>query len=528
MILPSSVLAQADHRFSKNNRLIWEHMLPIALCIIYLVAVLYVGQMYSIGSYGNSDFYSMYAPDADRIASGRFPEKSVSGPGYPVLLMAISKLTRDHFISGKLISAIAASLCGLVSFYLFRRLFGYRAAMLALPIIFVSGEFALFSIDPATDIMFLLLCLMVILIFIHKEMRPWPKAALTGALGGLAYLTRSNGLFLPVTCLTAVVVFNSLEVPLLRRLKIAAVHAFCFLATIAPWLLLNYKYHGSTNKVYLNMAVEFYGFEKTWDGIMQAATMFHSFSDVVLYDPKKFVLHYFSHIFVTFLKSLSSEFLVAPLGVLAIVSIPVVLIKGRRKEVWIVVLSVLVYFLLMNFSIWESRYYFYVRVCYIGLACNLIVLAADWLTSKGVLTKGIAQLGMVCAGLLVFSISAIGSGKDIKRLIAEQPYELFAASEYLKSVSPEGVRIMARKPHLAYLSNGIQVFFPRAKSLEELRDALKKTPADYLVYDSLALKLRPELKILADQVNTIPWLRPVYSDLPGSLVIYRVETSNSY
>lgn len=517
-------------RFSKANPLIWDHALPILLCLIYLVVVLYLGRPYSIGGYNNSDFYSRYAPDADRIAGGHFPEDTFGGPGYPVLLMAISGLTGDHFISGKWISAIAASLCGLVAFYLLRGLFGYWTAILALPIIFVSGRFSELSIDPGTDIPFLLLCLMVIFIFTRNQIGDWPKAALTGVIGGLAYLTRYNGVFLPATCLMGIVVLNSFEAPLLRRLKIAALHMLCFLATISPWLWLNYKHRGSPiyNTNYLNIATEFYGYKFNQDGITLAANTFHSFGDVLMYNPKHFLFHYVINIAKTFQKTLSGGLVFEPIGILAIAAIPFVTINRCRKDVALFLLSAVIYFLLMCLNHWESRYYFYLMVCYVGLACHLVVSGADWSIRKGVLSQRTAQVIVLCIGLLLFSMSAISAVTGIQRLIREQPFEIFRASEYLKSVSAKGDRIMARKPHLAYLSHREQVFFPTVKSINELHDALKKSPADYLIYDRVALEVRPELKMLAEPVNTISWLRPVYSDLPRSLVIYQVDMANIY
>jgi hypothetical protein len=39
----------------------------------------------------------------------------------------------------------------------------------------------------------------------------------------------------------------------------------------------------------------------------------------------------------------------------------------------------------------------------------------------------------------------------------------------------------------------------------------------------VALKMRPEVKILVEPLTNVSWLNPVYLDKPNSLVIYRVE-----
>jgi hypothetical protein len=78
---------------------------------------------------------------------------------------------------------------------------------------------------------------------------------------------------------------------------------------------------------------------------------------------------------------------------------------------------------------------------------------------------------------------------------------------------------------LAYLSHGVQVFFPHVKSLDELHDILEETQTDYLVYDKVASALRPELKMLSGPIDTVAWLTPVYFAPQGSLIIYKVDIS---
>lgn len=502
-----------------------QQMVPWVACLAFLFITIYSGYPYEVGSYDNSDFFSMYAPDAERIAKGNFPENTFNGPGYPLLLAAVSALTHDYFIAGKWIAAFAGALSGLTAFFLFRNLFGYRAAVFALLILLVSGEFVRYSIDPGTDLVFLFLCLGSLFVFVHPQIGFWQKAIITGIIGGSAYLTRYNGVFLPATFVTAIVLLNSLDLNIKRRLQLSAVHALSFLATISPWLWLNYKHHGSPlyNTNYLNMATEFYGYKPDWDGVTLAAASFHNFGDVILHSPKAFLLHYLSNIATIFGKSLSGEFIVLPLGLLAVAAIPLAILKGQRKEVSLLLLSMLLYFLVMCFNHWEGRYYFFVMSCYIGLASYLIVSVSDVLVRKMRLPLRLIHAGVVCIGITFFYISALHSAKDVSRLISTQPRELLDASNYLRSTAAPGSRVMARKPHLSYLSGATQVFFPPVKSFEELRHILHKTPADYLLYDRIALALRPELKVLSKPTNAVPWLTPVYSDPTGLLVIYQVR-----
>jgi len=393
----------------------------------------------------------------------------------------------------------------------------------------VAGEYALFSIEPGTDLIFLLLSLTTIFTITCAELGVWQKAILTGVFAGLAYLIRYNGVFLPTTIVTGILIFNCFGLPFLKRLQVTAAHIMSFLVITSPWLWLNYVNHGSPlyNTNYLNMATVMYGYKVNWDGVTEAATVFKSFGDVVFHDPKVFVLHYLSNIANTITRSLSGKFILLPIGLMAVAATPLALIKLRQREVWVFLLSLLLYLLVMSFNHWENRYFFYVMVCYIGLASYLLITTADWISDNGWLSRRMTHVGVFGVCLIAFYISAMTSIKTIDRHIKSQPYEFIEASEYLKSVSANGLSIMAQKPHLSFMVNGVDVSIPKVKSIDELHESLKKSPADYLVYDRSALELRSDLKMLAEPVKTIPWLKPVYSDLQRSLVIYRIEMKNA-
>ena len=311
-------------------------------------------------------------------------------------------------------------------------------------------------------------------------------------------------------------------------MRVTAAFIVSFLLITAPWLWLNYVHHGSPlyNTNNLNMATEFYGYNVFEEGVTQAAMVFNSFGDVVLHDPKGFVLHYLVNIPRTIRMSLSSGFILLPIGLMALAAIPVVLIKQRQREIWVFVLSLLLYILVTSFTHWENRYHFYVLVCYVGLASYLLITTADWISDKGWLSRRMTHVGVVCAGIMAFYLCAMTSIKIIEQLIKDLPHELIEASKYLKSISVNGSRIVARKPHLSFMVNGVPVRFPQVKSIDELHESLKESQADYMVYEKITLARRPELKMLAEPVNTIPWLKLVYSDPQRPLVIYRIEIEN--
>ncbi|MGH9769634.1 MAG: glycosyltransferase family 39 protein, partial [Blastocatellia bacterium] len=191
----------------------WQRLLllmgpVIVISLIHLFTLVYLARQHPFGNYATeTDFYHFYAPDAERLASGQFPQNTYQGPGYPATLALIAKLTgmsSDLFTVGKWMSVVCAVLCGLLVFVLFARLFGYWVGIGAQLVAIASGEFPQFSINAATDVFFLLLCLAVLVVFTDERIAQRWRVVLTGALTGIVYLTRYNGLFLLIACLIGI------------------------------------------------------------------------------------------------------------------------------------------------------------------------------------------------------------------------------------------------------------------------------------------------------------------------------------
>src|SRR5215470_3453165 len=167
---------------------------PVTLiCLIHLFALVYLARQHPFGNYATeTDFYHLYAPDAERLAAGQFPQNTYQGPGYPAALALVAKLTGlsgDLFTVGKWMSVVCAVLCGLLVFVLFARLFGYWVGVGAQLVAIASGEFPQFSINAATDVFFLLMSLASLIVFTSERIAPRRRVALTGALAGVVYLT---------------------------------------------------------------------------------------------------------------------------------------------------------------------------------------------------------------------------------------------------------------------------------------------------------------------------------------------------
>src|SRR6185436_17737134 len=87
----------------------------ILISLIHLLTLIYLARRHPFGNYATgTDFYHFYAPDAERLASGQFPQNTFQGPGYPPTLSLVAKIagmSGDLFTVGKWMSVVCAVLC---------------------------------------------------------------------------------------------------------------------------------------------------------------------------------------------------------------------------------------------------------------------------------------------------------------------------------------------------------------------------------------------------------------------------------
>ena len=123
----------------------------------------------------------------------------------------------------------------------------------------------------------------------------------------------------------------------------------------------------------------------------------------------------------------------------------------------------------------------------------------------------------------MFGMSLAESRQDVKDFLESQPVELIGARDYLLNTgaAPRSLRIVSRKPHLAYLSRQEWVFFPQVKSLDELRVWMEGTLVDYLVIGKRELKERKELTPLGKPKNAPVWLKAVWEYEPTNFILYQ-------
>ncbi len=508
-----------------------KRWLPFLLCVAHLMTLAFLARQHPFGNYATeTDFYHYYAPDAERIAAGQFPQNTFQGPGYPAVIAGLGKLTGgDLFTAAKWLSVVCAVLCGWLIFVLFARLFRFWVGLGAQLIAIASGEFPQFSINAATDVFFLFVCLAVLVAFTAERLSVRWRIIFAGALTGAAYVVRYNGLFLLAACLIGIVLLNLFDQSWRERLKSATLFIVMFVAAASPWLAVNYRHHGSPvyNTNYLNIATEFYpelvAGETNQDATRALETRFHSFGGVLGYDPARLAKQYPVNLYESLRQSVTGNLVAQLVGWLALLGIGLSFIGRKSKPAMLVLMAGGFYLLLMALNHWETRYYFFVMALYSGFAVFAaerwlaLMRAQGWLKAKAFAA---IPVGLVT---VMFVASFAASRKDVVEFLEAQPMEVAGARDFILSqnAAPRSLRIVARKPHLAYMSRQEWVFFPQVKSLDELRVWLENNRVDYIAIGKRELKERKELKALGDPRKAPEWLRAVWSYEPTNFILYQ-------
>lgn len=510
-----------------------KRWLPLFVCLIQFFILSYLARQHPFGNYATeTDFYHYYAPDAERIAAGQFPQNTFQGPGYPAVLALLGKLTGlggDLFIVGKWLSVVCSVLCGWLIFVLFARLFGFWVGLGAQLIAISSGEFPQFSINAATDVFFLFVCLAVLVVFTSERLSARWRIVLTGALTGAAYVIRYNGLFLLAACLIGILLLNLFDQHWRERIKSAAIFVAMFFVAASPWLVANYRHHGSPmyNTNYLNIATEFYPElvkgETNQDATRALEEKFHSFGDVLSYDPARLFKQYPVNLYESLRQSITGNLVAQVVGWLALLGIALTFVGRKSKPVMLVLIAGGLYLLLMALNHWETRYYFFVMALYSGFA---VFAAARWLVlvrAQGWLkAPAFAAIPVVLVAIM-FAASVTASRKDMMEFLEAQPVEVAGARDFILGLNaaPNSLRIVARKPHLAYMSRQEWVFFPQVKSLDELRAWMENNRVDYIAIGKREIKERKELKALSNPEKAPEWLKAVWVYEPTNFILYQ-------
>ena len=473
---------------------------------VYTLAVAWFSwKYYPIGQTRSveNDFFAWYTANAEAIARGDIfgiREYRFNPPGYSALLALAGLAVNDFFTAGKVISIVASVLALVCVYFLIKKTFDSFTAVLvtaataANPYFFLSGYYV------GTDMLFMALVCLAVLVLVSTDWRCGEKSLLAGFVAGLACLTRYNGIFL----IPAGLGVFFLETSAGKRRRLCLTYLLSFAAVMLPWHLFLWVRRGSFfyNENYLNIAYDILHKTANKDSTFPLlSAKYQNLGEVILSEPGRFLRNLvfnMGNLAVDIFRFLVPEFL-GPFALLGIV----LLLKDstgsetklRRRRYFF--LSAACYFLLMSPIHFEARYFLYL-IPFLSLACLYGLERIIARVVRGVLAKPVRAAALAGMVLYIAWSSAgfqFSHSKTFNR-------EILSLADFMKYVSTPSQSIMSRSANIAYFSGAGYRFLPVLPAPSALARYARSKHADFVFCSVAESSARPQLEAL---VNDAPW-----------------------
>lgn len=529
--MPGRIVKKISSLFGTDaaTRLFLAFLVGFAVYVAWYAGVHYpVGKTRSV----ENDFFIWYVDNAEHVAQGgllAIEDYKFNPPLFSFALALAKLFVADYFSAGKIISILSALVVLGCVFILVRKLFDSKVALATTAILGFNKYFLLHSYYVGTDMMFLALtCLSVTLLATQRH--NYPILICAGVAGGMAYLTRYNGVFLIPAGIVALVLSSFPGVP--WRLFIA--RGFCFglafFFTILPWHLFLLAREGKFfyNKNHLNMARDLLHLDENKDYYWKfIAPKYDSILDVFRHDPVKFFTsiaeNFFSHLGNHY-NHLIPEYLGIPtaLGILALFWC-VTKIEINRRERATYLISVLGYFLLMCLIKFEARYFMYMvpfyclaLVYFVQQAVSLI----PWERWRAAATSA-AFVGITFyAGWIGVSYQweyARSCNTEIPKIGA-----------FMSFMTDRSQRMLARAGNIAYFSGATFQYFPLIWEVNDVVEYAKSKDVDYIFFSATEMQVRPFYEKFIYYEKHIPGLQKIltWRQRRRYATIYKLESDD--
>jgi tetratricopeptide (TPR) repeat protein len=485
--------------------------LPLAVAIAGALALL-AFQLFRhhLPLYGvETDLIGDLIPAARALRTGRIEAAhyEFKGPGYPLLLAVAGAVVRDDWLAARLINVACAAVGAWLAARIAARFLGVRSGVFVACGLFVNPTWALAGIEAGTDMpAFALSMAATDLALRARRPATWGAA---GLLASAAILTRHSAVSLvPAAVIAAIALHRRGPGPRAwaSLVPYAAGVAFPLLA----WTIIGQIATGGTmhNRNYLNVAFDIYARNATWDGFWaDAGQRFHSWLDVLTLDPARVAGVLGSN---AALRWYDDIWHLVPvwIGVPAVAGM--LLMWPRRPGALAVAAHFVFAYLVLTTVFYNTRFFLYLLPFYLMGASALLFVApvpspagtSRWFPVIPPALRSAAALAML-----------VGSGfalrSEVLARFDAEPTEVLAAARTLRRISPQGGRVMARKPHVAYFAGMDLVMMPQADTFLQLFAAARETRADFLFYSGLEARMREAFWLLDAPGFSLPGLEPI-------------------
>ena len=488
-------------------------ILALCICLASLIFCLVISFLREVGTFAvETDFYGVYAVEATNILMGKAYTYQHNPPGYCLLLAAVTYVSKDIFLAGKLISAFATAIFTLVNYSLFKYLFNPKISLL----VTIISLLALIpsSLVASTDVLGATLIILSIWLYLGHQF-----LFFSGIIAGIAYLVRANTIFVSVGIIITLILINPQQQTLVKRFLSVALFLMGLFLILTPWLIYNWQINGSpfASTAYTQIAAHFYHSQgdSFITSVQEMGNKFNSLTDVIFYQPLTLLQRYFKDIFFVNIASLLvSNFLITylskanlPWYYIVIITLPALIIFSIgiitlltdkvsntmfKARITLLVINLLGY-LILGLVGFSRRYYLFLLPCLFLIIIypvynhKIFPRFLKWRLFKCSISK-------ILISFLIFSLT-ISAILQTYYLLATEPKYLLEIASFLKQQSQPNQVIIVRKPHLAYLS-GLKPIFPLAETPEQYLLEAHKNQAKFVVYSDYEAKIWPGLNSL--------------------------------
>ncbi|HUK62643.1 MAG TPA: glycosyltransferase family 39 protein [Dongiaceae bacterium] len=493
----------------------WALVVLLVLCGGALLAII-LGP-HKIGDYfTETDFYGSYGPGARALQHGHLdPARyGVVGPVYEIVLALVGFVIRDLFLAAQLVSLVAT----LVTLWLWARLLERRAdirlGLAAAALMAVNPVFLRYGFSATTDA--LGMALQVAALAALLTGRDTRAAGWAGVLTALAFLTRYTNGVLIVAGLVSIAAGWTLHAK--RRAALLAFAGGVVTLTV-PWIAWSLAHGGQfASQLHHNIAYDVFARPQgmVWDDYQRKLQpQFHSLWDVIRRDPiavaRRELYNVWDHL------RLDARVLIGwPTAACAAIGVLLLVPDRGDRRLWPVWLAGALAFLALVPAFHSARYSLAILPVYATLA------AAAFATPRLALVVGGRVWLKAIAIVAPLALTLTVAQREITGVLQQLPLEALDAGRALRPLAAPGDRIMARKPHVAWIGGVEAVAFPLTDSLETLARAAHEQDVRWLFYASPEAELRPEFSYLLDTSAVVPGLTPRFVSPRHVGVLYEI------
>jgi len=177
-------------------------------------------------------------------------------------------------------------------------------------------------------------------------------------------------------------------------------------------------------------------------------------------------------------------------------------------------------FLINCMTVFVPRYYIYVLAS-LQLPIVLFLFYQNYNENKS-FQKTLLTLNKIFLGIIIIFLLKT-SFLLTRANISSEPFYLKNAAKVFKAHSADSDIVIARKPHLAFLSDRKVEMFPIVESLDQLIKHAKKKNAQFIFYGEIESEVRPEMKILQKPEEVGKYLKLIYTQLQPEIYLYKIK-----